>query len=96
VQPQQTPEINTGQENGEEYKPTELVQIMDDSEQGVVDPTLPRLTEKDVAMDMDTKELWLKDPEDSSGSESSEDEVLVPDDLASNGEAGEKLAQIEA
>ena len=54
------------------------------------------MTANDVAMDMDTEELWLKDTEDSSGSESSEDEVLVPDELASDGEAGEELAQIEA
>ena len=33
VQPQQTPEINTRQEGDEEYKLTELGQIMDDLEQ---------------------------------------------------------------
>jgi len=69
---------------------------MDDLDQGVVHSTLPKLTENDVAMDMDTEELWLEDPEDSSGSESSEDEVLVPDELASDGEAREELTHIEA
>ena len=39
-----------------EEEPSELVDILQDLENGVIDPTLPRLTEADVAFDMDIVE----------------------------------------
>ena len=53
------------------------MQILEDLENGIVDPTLPRLGEKDVAWDMDMN--LLEDLGDSeSDSESSSDEDIDP------------------
>lgn len=58
----------------EEEEPNEVMQILEDFENGVVDPTLPRLREEDVAwdMDMDLQED-LGDSESDSESSSDED-----------------------
>jgi hypothetical protein len=61
----------------EEEEPTEVMQILEDLENGIVDPTLPRLGEEDVAWDMDMN--LLEDLGDSeSDSESSSDEDIDP------------------
>lgn len=63
----------------EEEPRTELENILEDLENGVVDPTLPCLTEADVALDMDAAEEFVEYIDESSESEdfeSSEDDEI--------------------
>lgn len=49
---------------------TELEVILEDLEQGIEDPTLPRVSEEDVAYNMDEVEVEVSDDETDSGSDS--------------------------